>query len=318
VIVRVQLFSLALFPLLVALLRSEARHPSRRIWLTLPLLALWSNLHGAVLVGLAVTLLYLIVHRMRQEPRTALVLAVGSPLALCFTPAGLRTVGYYHGVLTNAAAGRGEGLWAPLSPSAPLDAVLIMIAVVLCACLYRRRPRLWELASIGVLAILTVQTGRSGVWLLFFLVAPAARTFRLRRTSSQRLLPAIVTVAAGAVILAIARGPVPRGAGRPMIEQAISLAHGRPVLAEDIVAEQIALAGGRVWIGNPIDAFAKRDQQAYLDWLDGKPGSMRAFARHVQVVLTLRGSPAERLMEHTRGFARLSSDRRAEIFLKSG
>src|SRR4051812_45079964 len=53
-VVRSQLFSVLLFPVLIALLRTEARSPSRRIWLVPPLLALWSNLHGAVLVGLAV------------------------------------------------------------------------------------------------------------------------------------------------------------------------------------------------------------------------------------------------------------------------
>ena len=42
-VVRAQLFSLALFPLLVLLLRSQTRAPSRRIWLIVPLIALWSN-----------------------------------------------------------------------------------------------------------------------------------------------------------------------------------------------------------------------------------------------------------------------------------
>src|SRR5438093_4269102 len=43
---RGELFSLALFPLLVLLLLCEARSPSLRIWLGVPLLALWANLHG--------------------------------------------------------------------------------------------------------------------------------------------------------------------------------------------------------------------------------------------------------------------------------
>ena len=51
--VRSQLFSIALFPLLLLLLRAEAR-PSRRIWLLVPLVVLWSNLHGGVLTGVAV------------------------------------------------------------------------------------------------------------------------------------------------------------------------------------------------------------------------------------------------------------------------
>ena len=54
IIVRAQLFSLVLFCGALLLLRAEARSPSWRIWLLVPLTALWANLHGAVLVGLSV------------------------------------------------------------------------------------------------------------------------------------------------------------------------------------------------------------------------------------------------------------------------
>jgi hypothetical protein len=46
------LFSLALFPLLLVLLEVDSRAPSRRIWLAVPLVLVWGNLHGAVLAGL--------------------------------------------------------------------------------------------------------------------------------------------------------------------------------------------------------------------------------------------------------------------------
>src|SRR5690242_5886853 len=62
-VVRAQMFSLPLFALLVLLLRSDARARSRRIWLLVPLVALWSNLHGAVLVGLIVASVYLVLER---------------------------------------------------------------------------------------------------------------------------------------------------------------------------------------------------------------------------------------------------------------
>jgi hypothetical protein len=77
-IARVQLFSLLLFPILVALLRAESRRPSRRIWLLVPLLALWANLHGTVLLGLAVALAYLLCSRLRREPIVAVVAGVAS------------------------------------------------------------------------------------------------------------------------------------------------------------------------------------------------------------------------------------------------
>jgi len=46
-IVRAQLFSLLLFCVVLLLLRAESRSPSRRVWLLVPLIALWANLHGA-------------------------------------------------------------------------------------------------------------------------------------------------------------------------------------------------------------------------------------------------------------------------------
>src|SRR5439155_23385952 len=94
-VARSQLFSLALFPLLVVLLRSEARRPSWRVWLLVPLVALWSNLHGAVLVGLAVAGVYLFCDRIRHERWTALAVAAASAGALFVTPGLDRTGTYY-------------------------------------------------------------------------------------------------------------------------------------------------------------------------------------------------------------------------------
>jgi hypothetical protein len=51
VVVRLQMLSMLPFALLMVLLTREARRPSRTIWLLPALLGLWSNLHGAVLVG---------------------------------------------------------------------------------------------------------------------------------------------------------------------------------------------------------------------------------------------------------------------------
>jgi hypothetical protein len=109
-IARVQLFSLVLFPLLLALLRAQSRSPSRAIWLAVPLLAVWSNLHGAALLGAGMLIVYLVFEPARREPVLTLAVTGASLAALCLTPVLLRTVTYYHGVLTNLAAQRGEGM----------------------------------------------------------------------------------------------------------------------------------------------------------------------------------------------------------------
>src|SRR5919202_3263375 len=131
--VRAQLFSFALFPVLVALLRREAAAPSRRIWLLAPLLALWSNLHGVALLGLAAAGVYLVLERARRRPLESLGVAALSAAALCATPALVSTPRYYHDVLTSVAARRGYGLWVPLSLHAGFDLLLVGVGAVLLA-----------------------------------------------------------------------------------------------------------------------------------------------------------------------------------------
>src|SRR3954451_3789573 len=68
VAIRAQLFSLPLFAACALLLRSESRAPTNRIWLLVPLFALWVNLHGAALTGAAVAGAYLVFGRARRRP----------------------------------------------------------------------------------------------------------------------------------------------------------------------------------------------------------------------------------------------------------
>jgi hypothetical protein len=317
-IVRLQLFSLILFPIVVALLRAQARRPSWRIWLVVPLLALWSTLHGTVLLGLAVVLAYLLCSRARREPILAFAVGVASTLALCLTPALTGTITYFHGLLTNVAAQSGEGMWGSLSLSAPLDLVLIAAVIALAVRLRRARPQLWECAVLVALAALTVQASRNGVWLLFFLVAPAARAITPTRARWAALVAPLAVVSIAVIAFAVARGPAPGGATQALLARAMTLAHGSPVLAEDNIAEQLALDGARIWVGDPIDAFSRRDQLTYLHWLDGRPSGRQALNAQVRVVLVARGSPAQALMAATPGFTAVASDARARIYERQG
>ena len=315
-IARVQLFSIALFPVLLALLRSQYRRPSRRIWLVVPLIALWSNLHGAALLGEAIVLAYLLLSRFRQERGGSLALAGTSVAALFLTPALWRTAAYYHGVVTNVAAQRGDGMWSGLSLSAPLDVVLLLAALALAFRLLRSRLALWEWCVTAALAVLTVQAARNGVWLLFFLVAPAARSIHPKRTWVG-VMPIVAAASVAVVAFALVRGPA-GGASRAVVAQAISMAGGSPVLADGSLDEQVALAGGRISVGNPIDAFPRPDQAAYLDWIAGAPGGRRALAPDVQIVLVTRGTGTQTLMRDTPGYQLVGGDTGTAIYQRAG
>jgi hypothetical protein len=316
-IARVQMFSLVLFPLLAALLRAQARAPSRRIWLAVPLLALWSNLHGAALLGAGMLLVYLVLERARRDPGTAIGVGLAGVLALSVTPAGIRTVDYYAGVLTNQAAERGQGMWGPLSLTSPLDLIMGLVGVLLAYRAWRARPRVWEAVMAVVLVVLTLKADRDGVWLLFFLAVPAAR--RLDPSRSLRMLaPPAAAVAVLLLVLALVRGPLPGGASPSLLTGALAVAHGTPVLADGVIDEQVALAGGRIWAGNPIDAFPRSVQVTYLNWLAGERSGAGAVGPAVRVVLVGRGTATQALMARLPDFTLARSDGGTVMYERTG
>jgi hypothetical protein len=315
VVVRSQLFSVLLFAVLIALLRADARAPSRRIWLLVPMFALWSNLHGAVLVGLAVAATYLVFGRGRREPFLAAGIFVASALAICATPALQHTPDYYYGLLRNEAARRGEGLWAPISFTSGFDLLLVAAAIALLVLAVRARPPLWETIALIGLAVLTVKTARSGVWLLFVAAGPAARSVRFERERPLRLAVPVLVTAMALAVVGVAHGPVSTGAGRQVLDEALRRAAGTPILAETVPAEQIAAAGGRVWLSNPLDAFSHRDQRLYLDWLAGRPAGDRAL-ENIRVVLVIRRDDPAKRLRRSQAFMPVARDSNSILFLR--
>jgi hypothetical protein len=131
-----------------------------------------------------------------------------------------------------------------------------------------------------------------------------------------RLWGVPTVVLGGVAVFGLARGPLSPGASDALIRQTLSAADGTPVLAQDALAEQVALAGGRVWMGNPLDAFPLRDQRLYLDWLDGRPRGSRAFANAPRAVLVRRDSSANKLTAATPGLHRASADSYAVLYVR--
>ena len=319
-IVRSQLFSLALFPLLVVLLREEARRPSRRVWLLVPLAALWSNLHGGVLLGVAVAGAYLIFSRARQERLVAVGVLAGMVVALFATPALAQTADYYRGVIGSQAAAHGEGMWRPLSLGAPFDVIFLVIAIPLVVLALRSKPALWEVVVTAGLAVAAVRSSRNEVWLALFIAVPAARALSGSRPWRAAVPRGAASALAGLLVLlaivAFARTPSPAGATPRLLKAAARSAGGTPILADGVDAEQLALAGDRILIGNPLDAFSPREQRLYLDWLAGR-SSGDAEPSRVRAVLVTAGSAAQRRLARRRGFVEMARDKSAVLYLRS-
>ncbi len=310
VIVSGSVFSLAFFPLLLALLESETRTPSRRLWLAVPLLALWGNLHGAVIVGFGLLACYLVFERARGDRRQSALALVAATLALFANPTLWRTPLYYRGVFESQVARHGGGLWAPLGTRG-LDLVLVAAALALAglALGFRARLRLWEgVALLGLLGA-TIHVARNGSWLLLLLAYPAARALRVP-TPKPRLLGLAAVIVGAGVLATLVRGPLDPGS--EALARLVARS-GKPVLATSVLGQQVAVDGGRVWVENPIDAFRQADQRLYLDWLSGKRSGAAAVT-HAAFVLVNTGSAAARVAASDRRLTFLLADRGGVLY----
>src|SRR5262249_15168550 len=157
------------------------------------------------------------------------------------------------------------------------DIAFIACGVVLAAAALRSRPRLWELIALLGLIVLTARTARGGIWFAYFAVTPAALGLGRGGEARSRLALPAAPAPSALVVFGIVHGPRELGARGDVLRRALSEADGTPVLATDILAEQVVANGGRVWIGNPIDAFSRGDQRVYVDWLQGKPAGDAAL-----------------------------------------
>lgn len=315
-VLRAQTFSLVPFALVVALVSRQARRPDRRIWWVVPLVAVWGNLHGAALLGVCVLGAYLLVHRARTRLVESVAVGAVSVLALCATPALWHTPAYYAQVFDNVSAERGEGLWAQPSIGMPFDVAMILAAAALVLVGLRSRRPAWEYVAVLGLCVATASAARHGVWLLVVLVVVAAGRPKVTDGAGEApptrgsartavMLAQAATVAVAMVVavpIALARGEVVLGAPSSVVREVATVAQGGVVLAPAPLSESLAVAGVRVWVVNPLDAFSHADQAAYLDFLDGSAGARRAIAVS-DLVVVREGSPQEALMADETGFA---------------
>jgi hypothetical protein len=302
-VVRAQTLSLVPFALLVALLARQSTHADRKIWLAVPLIALWGNLHGAALLGTCVLGAHLLFGRLRRRPLESIGVGVAALAALCVTPQGWRTPVYYATVFDNVAAQRGEGLWARPSIGEPLDVLMLIAGAGLAVGFLRVRRPLWEYVAVAGLVVATFSAARHGVWLVVLLAVLSARPAAgSRRRSLPVRTPVALAVLASAVALPLAalRGDDLLGARPADVAAIAEVAGAGVVLAPAPLSEALSVAGVTLWAGNPLDAFSHEDQAAYLDFLSGAEG-LTVGVRDADLVVTQEGSPADEVVAKVPG-----------------
>ena len=169
--IRAQSAALPLFAGLLWLLLDAYRNGvRRRTLLVLPLLVLWANLHGSVVLGAGLTMLLALATLVRgrgAEPLYPLALLVCAPLCVLVTPYGWDIVAYYDLMLVDApfADILREWQWSSPSATTALFWLLAVVAVGLVA-LRRCRSRLtvFELLVLAVTFVGAVQAVRGVIW----------------------------------------------------------------------------------------------------------------------------------------------------------
>ena len=171
---RAQSFALPLFVWLLWLLAADSRAPSRRVFLVFPLLVLWANLHGTVVLAALFVGLRGVTYaaaEARRSPRAAgwiprsLALTLGPCACLFASPYGFDLVGYYHSLLLNPALRWFIDEWGASTPSQATGA-FYLLAFGSVWLLARRRARLTVFEQLALLAAgaAGVTAIRSIVW----------------------------------------------------------------------------------------------------------------------------------------------------------
>jgi hypothetical protein len=185
--IRTQGFALPLFALVAYLLVSDNRHPSRRVFWCLPILVLWSNLHGTVTMGAGLVVLHGLISlwESRGQLRVSrsawlrpLALIVGAVAAILVTPYGLAIVGYYHETMVSSTLREAVTEWRPVT-SAPVTAAALFAMTGLALWSFGRSPArttTWEKLAPLILAVSAIGVVRNAVFfaVLALMIVPVS------------------------------------------------------------------------------------------------------------------------------------------------
>ncbi len=210
---RAQMLCLPLYTGLLWLLASEARRPTRRVWLALPALVLWGNMHGSAALGAMLVMLLGVYELIGSRGRSGLRsigLVVLAPLAILVTPYGpAATARYYHLLLVDPPF---KGLvteWNRPAPASNTYAFYVLLALVIPIVVWgRRRLTLFDLAVLALTLAGALTAIRGIPWFAFacmvFVPVAIGRSLESRKPGEPKraLNRAISAGLAAALVLA--------------------------------------------------------------------------------------------------------------------
>jgi hypothetical protein len=292
-LLRAQVPAYVLFALVLALLLSDAARPSRRVYLVLPLLALWANVHGSVLLGATLVAAYGatvavtgLLQRRPDERRLfrAAILIVAPWACVLISPYGLALPGYYQRVLDNPTLAHSVTEWGPSTLRGQPFFFAALVGAAVLAVLARRRLTPFALVALAISGVFGLLAIRNIVWFAFVAaaVAPAALDAVWAPTDTRRrfrfnLILGVTTVGLliGAVAVTLARSngwyerSFPRGAAAA-VESAVGKGPAAPVFADEQFADWLLFAdpdlAGRVAYDIRFELLTRRELRRIVDF----------------------------------------------------
>lgn len=199
--IRVQSLAYVLFVTVVALLVADARQRSARVWLVVPVLALWANVHGSVTLGVTLTVIAGVVDAARRRKR-GIALAAAAFLCLFASPYGFSLAHYYRSLLFNPMMGDYVGEWRPSAAPGALPFFVLALAVAMLVARNWRRFTPFEhlaLIATGAAGFMAI---RGVVWFLLTAVVVIPKAVDAELTDRTRPSRLISTLALGSIITA--------------------------------------------------------------------------------------------------------------------
>jgi hypothetical protein len=170
--IRAQMLTLPLYTGLLWLLATQARRPTRWVWLAFPILVLWGNMHGSAALGALLVMLLgayeLVRSRGRSGPRSV-ALIVLAPLALLVTPYGpTATIRYYHLLLVDPPFAGQVTEWMWPAPASNTAAFYVLLAMAVPIVIWgRRRLTLFDIAVLALTLAGALTAIRGIPWFAF-------------------------------------------------------------------------------------------------------------------------------------------------------
>ena len=301
---RPQALALPLFALTLWLLARDPLAVRTSTLFVLPVLCLWANLHGSVVLGVALVLVYGIQALLRTTNRVsrlrALACVLLSPLALIASPYATSLPSYYRLMLVDPPFGRAIEEWHRTTPSA-LNAVFFSLLAVAMVLVATRRGRL-GLFDLFVLA-LTLATAldaiRGIVWFALACAAllPALATrgpgsARFEGPAAEALTwTAVAATLAAVAWLAVRPATSYTGHLSPRVVDVIrarTASNHERVLADDADADlllwQLPFLRGRIAYDVRFELLTRRQIARLVDWSKLVPGSQTVAADYSLVI----------------------------------